>query len=125
MTATVRRRVDEDFVSVLIPTYNFPHSIIDHVFAHEKHLGYDARHLSSDAIASVTLGIDASAVTPQGAILNPGEGWVDLPSLIEILIAEFVARGGQLVTEAGCATVMIVDGRATGVTTTSGISFAA
>ncbi|MER8576723.1 FAD-binding oxidoreductase, partial [Mesorhizobium sp. M1374] len=95
------------------------------VFAHEKHLGYDARHLSSDAIASVTPGIDASAVTPQGAIFNPGEGWVDLPSLIEILIEEFVERGGQLVTEAGCATVMIVDGRATGVTTTSGISFAA
>ena len=30
VTATVRRRVDEDFVSVSIPTYDFPHSIIDH-----------------------------------------------------------------------------------------------
>ena len=29
MTATVRRRVDEDFVSVSIPTYDFPHSIRD------------------------------------------------------------------------------------------------
>ena len=30
VTATVRRRVDEDTVSVSIPSYNFPHSIIDH-----------------------------------------------------------------------------------------------
>ncbi|MER8464835.1 hypothetical protein [Mesorhizobium sp. M1396] len=30
LTATVRRRVDEDFVSISIPPYNFPHSIIDH-----------------------------------------------------------------------------------------------
>lgn len=98
---------------------------IAEAFAHEKSLGYDARHLSAGAIASVTPGIDASAVTPQGAIFNPGEGWVDLPSLIEILIADFVGRGGQLVTDAGSAAVTVVDGRATGVTTTSGTSFAA
>lgn len=30
ITATVRRRVTEDRVSVSIPSYNFPHSIIDH-----------------------------------------------------------------------------------------------
>ncbi|PZV36634.1 NAD(P)/FAD-dependent oxidoreductase [Mesorhizobium kowhaii] len=95
------------------------------IFAHEKSLGYGAQHLSEGAIASVTPGIDASAVTPQGAIFNPGEGWVDLPSLIEILIAEFVERGGRLVTDAGRATVTVVDGRATGATTTSGINFPA
>lgn len=98
---------------------------IAEVFAHEKFLGYDAQHLAAGAIASVTPGIDAGAVTPQGAIFNPGEGWVDLPSLIEVLIAEFVERGGQLVTDAGSAAVTIVNGRATGVTTTSGNSFAA
>ncbi|TGS43481.1 FAD-dependent oxidoreductase, partial [bacterium M00.F.Ca.ET.179.01.1.1] len=59
------------------------------------------------------------------AIFNPGEGWVDLPSLIEILIAEFLQRGGQLVTDAGSAAVTVIDGRATGVTTTNGASFAA
>jgi glycine/D-amino acid oxidase-like deaminating enzyme len=95
------------------------------VFAHEKGLGYDAQHLFAGAIASATPGIAASAVTPQGAIFNPGEGWVDLPSLIEILIAEFLQRGGQLVTDAGSAAVTVIDGRATGVTTTSGASFAA
>ncbi|MER8637651.1 hypothetical protein [Mesorhizobium sp. M1365] len=30
ITATVRRRVTEDRVSVSIPSYSFPHSIIDH-----------------------------------------------------------------------------------------------
>ena len=29
ITATVRRRVDEDRISVSIPSYSFPHSIID------------------------------------------------------------------------------------------------
>jgi len=29
VSATVRRRVDEDFVSVSIPTYDFPHAIRD------------------------------------------------------------------------------------------------
>lgn len=95
------------------------------VFAHEKDLGYDAQHLTAAAIAAVTPGVAAGAVTPQGAIFNPGEGWVDLPSLIDALIAEFVERGGRLVTDAGRATVTVVDGRATGATTTSGIDFPA
>jgi hypothetical protein len=30
ITATVRRRVTDDRVSVSIPSYGFPHSIIDH-----------------------------------------------------------------------------------------------
>lgn len=30
ITATVRRRVDEDWVAVSLPTYGFPHSIRDH-----------------------------------------------------------------------------------------------
>lgn len=29
ITATVRRRLDEDHVSVAIPSYNFPHSLRD------------------------------------------------------------------------------------------------
>ena len=93
------------------------------VFAHEQELGYDAQHLAGDAIAAVTPGVDHRPVTRQGAIFNPGEGWVDLPSLIALLMAEFLALGGQLVTDAGRATVTVTDGRATGITTDKGGRF--
>jgi len=92
-------------------------------FAHERRIGYDAQHVAAEEVAAVTPGVDAQAVTQQGAIFNPGEGWVDLPSLIEILLEEFLARGGQLVTDAGRAEVRISNGRANGVTTTSGTGF--
>jgi glycine/D-amino acid oxidase-like deaminating enzyme len=93
------------------------------VFAHEQDLGYDAVHLSAADVVAVTQGIDPKMVTPQGAIFNPGEGWVELPSLIAILAAEFIERGGKLITEAGRATVTVKDGRATGIITTSGRRF--
>jgi glycine/D-amino acid oxidase-like deaminating enzyme len=93
--------------------------------SHEKAIGYDARHLGGDQISAVTPGVDASAVTRQGAIFNPGEGWVDLPSLIEVLLAEFLKLGGALVTDAGRASVTVEGGRAIGATTADGRSFAA
>lgn len=102
-----------------------PGNEIAAVFAHEQALGYDALHLAADEIAGVTPGIAASAVTPQGAIFNPGEGWVDLPSLVQVLMSEFIERGGKVVTDAGRASVTVKGGRATGVTTTSGLGFTA
>jgi glycine/D-amino acid oxidase-like deaminating enzyme len=96
---------------------------IAEVFAYERLIGYDAQHLAAHEIGTVTPGVDARAVTPQGAIFNPGEGWVDLPSLIEVLLQEFLARGGQLVTDAGRAEVRIANGRADGVLTASGAAF--
>jgi glycine/D-amino acid oxidase-like deaminating enzyme len=93
------------------------------VFAYEQSIGYDAHLLSADDVAAVTPGVDARSVTPQGAIFNAGEGWVDLPSLIDVLLGEFLERGGQLVTDAGRAAVTTVNARATGVVTTSGVRF--
>jgi len=86
------------------------------VFRHEVDLGYDARLLTPDEIATATPGVDARSVTPQGAIFNPGEGWVDLPSLIGRLLEEFEQRGGKIVTDAGDAMADIAGGRATGAT---------
>lgn len=43
------------------------------VFAHEENIGYPARFLTADHIASATPGVDARAVPPQGAIFNPDE----------------------------------------------------
>lgn len=85
------------------------------IFLHERHLGYEAHLISGDRVAGFTPGVDVRAVTPQGAIFNPGEGWVDLPSLIAFLAVEFEGRGGQLVNAAGRANVTVTAGRATGV----------
>lgn len=100
-------------------------NMIADVYAHEQRIGYDALLLTADQIASVTPGVDARAVPRQGAIFNPGEGWVDLPSLIGILRDEFVSRGGLIVTDAGRASVAVKGERVTGVTTESGRTFEA
>jgi glycine/D-amino acid oxidase-like deaminating enzyme len=90
------------------------------VFDYERDLGYHAQLLTSGEIAKVTPGVDPRSVTRQGAIFNPGEGWVDLPSLIGVLAEEFLSLGGEIVTDAGRAAVEVEDGRARGVTTASG-----
>jgi glycine/D-amino acid oxidase-like deaminating enzyme len=93
---------------------------IAEVFEYERNLGYHALLLAPSKIAETTPGVDASTVTPQGAKFNPGEGWVDLPSLIGVLAEEFKALGGEVVTDAGRATVNVEEGRARGVTTSNG-----
>jgi glycine/D-amino acid oxidase-like deaminating enzyme len=98
---------------------------ISKVFAHEQSIGYDAQLLAPDQVAAVTPGVDARAITPQGAIFNPGEGWVDLPSLIGVLLDEFSTLGGRIVTQAGQASVDVRAGRVTGVSTGNGDRFAA
>jgi glycine/D-amino acid oxidase-like deaminating enzyme len=93
---------------------------ISKVYAHERSIGYDARFLRADEIAAVTPGVNRHAIPPQGAIFNPGEGWVDLPSLIDLLLREFSALGGTLVSEAGRASIDIVNGRVIGVKAANG-----
>lgn len=94
-------------------------------YRHEVSLAYDAQHLAAGAIVDVTPGVDAQAVTRQGAIFNPGEGWVDLPVLIGLLLQEFSALGGVLVTDQGAAQVIVENRRAIGALTTSGNRFEA
>lgn len=94
---------------------------IAEVFDYERELGYHAQWLSPERIAGVTPGVDASTVTRQGAIFNPGEGWVDLPSLIGVLAQEYRTLGGEIVTDAGRATVDVESGRARGVITADGM----
>jgi glycine/D-amino acid oxidase-like deaminating enzyme len=93
---------------------------IEAAYRHEVSLAYDALHLAPDAVAKITPGVDARAITRQGAIFNPGEGWVDLPKLIGVLLAEFAERGGTLVTDSGRASVVVEGGRALGASTSSG-----
>jgi glycine/D-amino acid oxidase-like deaminating enzyme len=98
---------------------------IDEIFNYERNLGYDAQHVTPARVAGVTSGVAADAVTPQGAIFNPGEGWVDLPSLIAVLASEFEALGGRIVTGAGRAGIVVEDGHVRGATTADGARWAA
>ncbi|TIM48992.1 MAG: FAD-binding oxidoreductase [Mesorhizobium sp.] len=86
----------------------------------EQDIGYDSLLLDPAEVGAVTPGIDASAIAPQGAIFNPGEGWVDLPSLIDLLLNEFRSRGGKLVLDAGRVRIVATGGRARGVVTAGG-----
>lgn len=78
-----------------------PANEIGAVFAHETEIGYEAEWLGAAEIERVTPGVDVGSVTPQGAIFNPGEGWVDLPSLIRHLLQPFLQAGGALREQVG------------------------
>ena len=60
ITATVRRRVTEDRISVSIPSYGFPHSIIDRTTKVKKgqpiELVGDVTHVDGDWV-TVNLGV--------------------------------------------------------------------
>ncbi|MBP1235449.1 glycine/D-amino acid oxidase-like deaminating enzyme [Arthrobacter sp. PvP102] len=92
--------------------------------AYEKSVGYDSKLLAPEEIAAVTPGIDSRAIA-DNAIFNPGEGWVSLPDLVDFLMEEFHTRGGELVLNAGKASVTVNGGRATGVATTGGKTYEA
>jgi glycine/D-amino acid oxidase-like deaminating enzyme len=92
--------------------------------AYEKSIGYDSKLLAPEQISSATPGIDANAV-PDNAIFNPGEGWVSLPDLVDFLMEEFHARGGELVLNAGKVSVTVDGGRTTGVETAAGGNYEA
>jgi glycine/D-amino acid oxidase-like deaminating enzyme len=88
----------------------------DHEVAH----GYDSHLLQRHEVSAHTPGVNAAAIPDIGAIWNPGEGWVDLPSLVQFLIKDFVEHGGKLVTKAGKCTVRSKAGSITGVSTKNG-----
>ena len=93
---------------------------IEAAYRHEVSIGYDAQRLSAQDVSRVVPGLDTSGITPQGTIFNPGEGWVDLPTLIGLLLKEFSELGGVVVTDQGAAKVVIEGGRAIGAQTAKG-----
>ncbi|WP_425964871.1 NAD(P)/FAD-dependent oxidoreductase [Rhizobium nepotum] len=98
---------------------------IEQAFDYETSIGYDATHLTAGEVQNVTLGVDARTIPSSGAIFNAGEGWVDLPHLINQLLSEFSTLGGTLVTDQGKARILIEKGRAIGAETASGMRMAA
>jgi glycine/D-amino acid oxidase-like deaminating enzyme len=95
------------------------HRYHDHHVAH----GYDSQLLSRDQISAHTPGVNAAAIPHAGAMWNPGEGWVDLPSLVQFLIKDFLEHGGQLINHAGLCRVRSRAGSITGVATEDGKLF--
>ena len=77
--------------------------------AHERAIGYDSVLLTPAEVRERFPAVDADVIPADGAIWNPGEGWVDLPALVEVLADELRALGGQVVTEAGLARLEVGD----------------
>ena len=90
---------------------------VSEIHAHQLAQGYDSHLLTPDEVEVRIPGVDAAAIPASGAIWNPGEGWVDLASLINYLSEGLVGRGGELIIDAGEATVTTSGGRATEVRT--------
>lgn len=86
---------------------------------YEARHGYDSHFVTRESVAAHTDDVDPAAMAADG-VFNPGEGWVSLPHLIEHLLEEFTAAGGELVTGAGRSEVLVEDGRAVGVRTAAG-----
>jgi glycine/D-amino acid oxidase-like deaminating enzyme len=84
---------------------------------HEHHLrvGYPSSWLTPDDVARCVPGVDPAAVPDAGAVLNPGEGWVDLPTLVDVLARELAALGGRVGTDAGPVDVEVRGGRVVAV----------
>ena len=87
---------------------------------HEVAHGYDSHLLARKEISAHAPGVNPAVIPDGGAIWNPGEGWVDLPSLVQFLIKDLLERGGQLVTNAGKCTLRTHASSVTGVGTEGG-----
>src|SRR4051794_8653932 len=87
---------------------------------HQLRMGYPTTWLTPDGVAESVPGVDPAAVPAQGAMLNPAEGWVDLPSLVADLARELLSRGADILQDAGRTEVEVRDGRVVALATGSG-----
>lgn len=85
--------------------------------AQERAAGYDSVLLDRTEVRWRFPAVDADQVPDAGALWNPGEGWVDLGSLVAHLAAELVRDGGRVVTDAGRTRADVGAGRVRGVRT--------
>lgn len=92
-----------------------PGESLAETFAFERAGGYDSVWVDRADISAVAPDVDADAVADEGAIFNPGEGWVSLPDLIAALIDEAIAHGARVVEQAGEARVDVQGGAVAGV----------
>jgi glycine/D-amino acid oxidase-like deaminating enzyme len=85
------------------------------VHEHLRSVGYATEWISrEDAVARVP-GVEPSIVPADGAMLNPDEGWVDLPSLISEMTEELRVSGCVVESGVGPASVVTAGRRVVGV----------
>ena len=94
-------------------------------FGFERAGGYDSVWVDRADVAKVAPDVSPEGVAEEGAIFNPGEGWVSLPDLIAALVGEAVADGARVIEDAGDAHVDVHDGAVTGVILGDGTHLAA
>jgi len=87
---------------------------------HDLALGYDSHLLTADQVAAQVPGVDSDAIPVTEALWRPGEGWVDLPSLVRFLAEDLLAHGGRLMTDAGPTRVVTEGDQVAGVRTERG-----
>jgi glycine/D-amino acid oxidase-like deaminating enzyme len=90
---------------------------------HMTEIGYDSRWLAPEEVGDWTPGVDSTAISPDGALFSPGEGWVDLPWLVGLLAGRVRDGKGLIIEHGGPAKVLVENGRATGVLTAAGERF--
>jgi glycine/D-amino acid oxidase-like deaminating enzyme len=83
-------------------------------FAFERAAGYDAHWVDRAAVSALAPEVDVDAVAEEGAIYNPGEGWVNMPELVAALVAEARAHGATILEQVGAVRVSVRDGVAVG-----------
>ncbi|HWS51014.1 MAG TPA: FAD-binding oxidoreductase [Microbacterium sp.] len=94
-------------------------------YLYERAGGYDSIWLDREQVAELAPDVAADAVAAEGAILNRGEGWVNLPDLITALLAEAAAHGAEVMEDAGDVRVDVRNGVAAGVILGDGTRMAA
>ncbi|WP_461187993.1 NAD(P)/FAD-dependent oxidoreductase [Arthrobacter sp. Z4-13] len=94
-------------------------------FAFERSTGYNSVWIDRADVPQIAPDVNADAVAEEGAIYNPGEGWVNMPDFIPALVAEAVASGARIVEHAGDVRVDVQNGAAAGVVLGDGTRLAA
>jgi len=99
--------------------------VLRETHAHQVREGYDSVLLTADEVSQQVPGVDPAVIPTVGALFNPGEGWVDLPALIDVLVKDLIDRGGAVRTNTGPASVRLNGGRVSEVHTADGGRFGA
>lgn len=102
-----------------------PNETFRETFAFERSTGYDSLWVARADVPGIAPEVNADAVAEEGAIYNPGEGWVNMPNFIPALATEAVAHGAAVIENAGDVRVDVQHGAAAGVILGDGTRLAA